>query len=903
MILQQQNIIDKRTRPKFVQGRIVYDATTYDDVVDNGTKFVTSEPILGGQHFYIRVKSGYKLAYVAFYDVGCRKFHIIRGWYNVNGATLEGVDSELLRDNTLQYNKSTKMRTWIPAGAYARVTVCKADVEIHDGVTTGTDMTPSDDFLEVYHTFDHVFMQPSRAVAAPAIHANGMKLARQVSNCYTLSRVATINQNTSDGWVGKEAPNSYCKGIFYSKVSGQRPGSMSMMHPSMETYLSLWHNRRSLLYTERPMTNVSGYGISWVAYDTVATKGRFAYGMVCNTAFATVFGMPEDTFQNIFTNTSLFTVKYSSLSALLSAGDAADLRSYDVCYRSGHVLVITNVFRPSANELYIEAFESSTDCQLRIMTLQSFCEHFTAEGDTFKIVRPKAAFYEMVGRMDYRPTAGASATPRERTLYVPNDDICTFAGDKATFASGDPVWLNVRQTNGGTGATFDSIRLYRLVGDSYSLVQTLTMSQPATAHRKTFTGGDVVWDIEVSSLFADGTLSGLFKATAYNSSTQAESAPTRFEVLNIGLTNAYRVGLTTSSTTHDVIAIMSDSARNGEHDAFIRVLDSHYLVKVNENCTYAHHRVQRHEEGKYGVMLAATMASLDANGYCQLAVKGEYGYAFINKPLTSLTNLLSSSTVNANKYLTVNGNLGSLSGWRTYVKAVGSSQIGKTFTIVYDDRVTPEKYIVVAQYSAADAGSIGAGNLIKKHYVHRMNDGYTRETRMVDVKIEEGCTFIAVSSPLDATGSATVRDMVELPDLVQAEDEGYDMYFGWVDNPIDPSMLQDMTPASLLTYAKGYHRSETAQITKTVTDADLDSNSSNQLFFLMWKDGNQPLSGRMTSSGMATIWNAASFEGSNATGDNWDTDGNKQVTIGGTVYRVSRKWVNLDRGDTIEINF
>ena len=907
MILQQQNIIDKRTRPKFEQGRLIYTEDYSDSVNGENTQFVTSEPIIGGQHFYLRVKSGYKVAFVAFFDSASRKRPLIRGWYNHNGATLEGVDGVVNRDTLTHKTKSTTIRSWIPAGAYARVTICKADVEIHDGETTGTDILPSDDFLDVFYTFDHVFMQPSRTTAAPATHAVGMKLARQVSNCFTRSRVATINQDSNQGWYGTTAENSICMGIFYSAVSAQRPGSMNMLKPSMETYLSLWHNRRSLLYTERPMDGVSGYGIVWEHNTTpVLSYGRYPVGMVCNTAAATVFGVPEDVDETLWLNTTLFTSVYDSMSALLS-DNAAKLRSFDVLYTAGnHVAVITNVFKVGS-DTFIELFESSTDCQLRLLTPQTFYEHYTANSSrSYHVVRPKKAFYELVGRMEYRPTPGAPVTPRERSVYVPNDDICTFAGDKATIASGDPLWLNVRQTNGSTTATFDSIRIYQLQDDTYTLLQTLSMSQPASAHRKSFPGGDVVWDIEVTSLFSDGTLTGLFEATAYNSVSGAESEPTRFEVLNIGIANAYRIGLTVSgNSTYDLLAFLADGAQRDGREAFIRTLDSNYRRQTNTYCTYAHHMVHRHEEGKYGVLLADTMMTIASDNYCQLAVKGEYGYAFVNKPLSTLSNLLSSATVKSSKCLSINGNLASKSGWRTLVKAVGSSHVGKTYTIIFNDRVTHANYnMVVAQYSAASADDIASSNCIKSHVIHRLNDGITRETRMVDVKIEDDCTYLAVSCPLDAGGSAVIRDMVLLPvDLVRSEDEGFDYYFGWVGNPTEKSMLQDMTAASLLAYAKGYNRDTTEKFEKTVTADDVAERSDRNLFFLMWRDSCPPIYGRLISGGMPINWDASSFEGSGSSGSDWNTDGNKQVTIGGIVYRVASFFGDLDLGDSIEINF
>lgn len=904
MFLQQQAIIDKRTRPKFVQGRVV--STTTLDTIDGHSKFVSSEPILGGQHLFLRVKEGYKISHITFFDQVSKR-------YNGNNRFA------LWNRDTLTHNtKSYNLRSWIPAGAYARVTVCKADVVVGSSEVTGSDMTPADDFIDVFYLLDQVFMQPSsaRPTQAKPSYLVGKMLARQVANNNNKALLALKDGSFSG------ASNNMSMGVPYCSVSGQRPGSMNMAKPSMETYISLWHNRRSLMYTEKPHAttgspSASEYGIVWDESDPrVHEFGKYAYGMVCNCAASTVFGMPEDVDENIWGNTTLFSTVYGTLSAMLS-DNAAALRSLDVIYTSGnHVLVITDVYRKGSDTL-IEVFEADNAATLRLFTPQSMYDHFmTKYSGAFKFVRPLQAFYDQVGVYDFRAVAGAPTTPRERTLYVPNDDICTFAGDKATFASGDPVWLNVRQTNGATGATFDSIRLYRKDGESYTLVQTLAMSTPASGHRKTFTDdgtNDVVWDIEVTSLFADGTLSGLFEATAYNSSTHSESAPTRFEVLNIGLSYACRVGLSANgSINYDLLATIDGNslAVGAERDVFIRALDSHYMRYCNNFHTYAHHHVHDHEEGKYGVMLANVQASLGTGDYCQLAVKGEYGYAFARLQLTSKTSLISGATINDGKYLSItDGNMYTANGsstdrnWRVYVKAVSSDQRGKTFHIVYDDRLTHTGYhMVVSQYNAADASGIGSSTCIKKQVIHRLGAPATGETRFVDVVIDAACTYIAVSTAKDSMGNSIIRDMVEMDVPVQTADEGYDYYFGWVDIPTEKLMIADMTAASLLTYATGYHSGETTQVRKTVTAEDV-ARYSNQIPFIMYRDNHQPNSGRLLSGGAVTQWDRNSFEGTSASGNNWDTLGGKQVSIGGVTYRVASLWGNYNANDIIEINF
>ena len=904
MFLQQQAIIDKRTRPKFVQGRI--GGST--DTLMESDYFVSTEPILGGQHYYLRVKQGYRIAYIAFYDreTGVR---IANHWYNPSKSDFSEVAT-----NTIEHvNPSERPETWVPSEAYVRVTVCKANVVLTDGVPSGGDtMTPADDFVDAFYLFDHVMMQPNgKGTVSPALYDMAMRLARQVNGVYELGRTATNTQAGS--WYSQGNDNRYCIGVPYSAVNGQRPGSMNQMMPSMETFLSLFGNRRSLLYTETPQNGTSEYGIDW-NHNTapVSAYGRFAFGMVCNCAAATVFGVPESTDENIWSDSHLFEQQYSSLSAMLS-DNAAKLQSMDVVYKqNSHVFVITNVYRLASGEVFLEIFESTANCCLRLMTPQKMYDHYTNKGGSWVFTRPKQAYYDMVGRYDFRAVAGAPTTPRERSHYVPNLDICTFVGDKATFASGDPIWINVRKSNGSTNATFDQLKVYRMVGGSRVLVETRTLST-TSAHKKTYDDGDVLWDINVSDLFYDGTLSGLFEATAYNSVTHAESAPTRFEVLHIGIANAYRVGLTIGgNTNYDLLALLKDGAQDddGGRDGFVRALQADYTVVRNNHATYAHHIRHGHEEGKYGLALAETHLSLTTSGYCQLAVKGAYGYAFVRKSLSTLTSLLSGATTISGKALTASGAQDTHSGWITYIKEVPAEAVGKTYTIIYNDRIyLTGNHIVVAQYNsgAATANAIGTANLIAgtNQVVHRLKGNTDYETHMYDVKIAEGCKYIAIGMPLDVCQVPLVRDMVaveELGDLVKSEDVGFDFYFGWVGNPTQSGMLKDATAASLLTYATGYHGSETTQVRKTVTAEDV-AEYTRQIPFIMWRDNHQPDSGRMMSSGMVTQWDRNSFEGTSTSGNNWDTLGGKQVSIGGVSYRVACLYGIFNVNDTIEINF
>lgn len=911
MILQQQNIIDKRTRPKFVQGRIVNTAAsgtgTYLDEQDGSAQFVTTEPIPGGQHFYLRVKEGYKVAFVVFFDRATHR--LIRyttnadSWNNISGTSL----SANVRDTLTGPGRvETNLRTFIPADAYARVTVCNADAAIADGVATGTAISPSDDVVDAFYLFDTVFNQRRNDYTKPDCYATAMLLARQVNAVYTRAREATKN---ADGWVGNGADNSICMGVPYVSVCAQRRGSVSMGFPSMETYLSLWANRRSLLYTECPKSHTSEYGIDWATGDSnVQSFGRMAYGMVCNCAASTVYGMPEMTNETLWLNNAgLFTYVYgtagnTSDEGKMLADNGAKLRSMDVVFTSGnHVFVITDIFEVNG-ERFIEVFESSGNCQLYIITPQQLYNRlhnqYTEKGRVYKFVRPTQAFYDCVGRYDFRPTAGLPTTPRERSTYTPNLDICTYAGDKVTLAKGDALWLNVRKSNGTTAATFDTVRIYRLSGNTYVLVDTLAMSTTA-AHKKTMSDGDVLWDIDVTDRVATP---GLYKATAYNSQTHAESQPTWFEVLDIGIDAAWRI------TYGGGLLVRLADGDAAKLPGFVEALNSSFTIVRDNYLTYAHHLVHGHEEGKYGMVYAKLDGADLQNGKAFLAVKGTYGYAqsIIDIGGTAVSNLLASSLSAVTLYdryaLTVDGAPKSgIDGFATYVRAISPSEVGKRYTLLFNDMVQPKTWAMrVSQYSCDPSaiGNLSKATLLKTHVVKSTVEEPTGETRCIDVEIADGCTCLAVST-VSYNGVKLVSTLVELPyDRTLDGDKDFDYYIGYMPFCAEKSALNDMSAASLLAYAKGYNLQDTPSYLRDIVAADIYKETANQMIYILWTDEHPPQSG---SQGITNWYTPVAFQGSGA--DAWDTNGDKMVVIGNRTYHVSSYFGNFDEGDRFVINF
>ena len=921
MFLQQQNIIDKRTRLRWRKARPFYNASMPYDMLQPDNYFLTSEPILGGQNYYVRLKEGYKVAFIIFYDREKRMW-IRNKWYTRNGADLnyqvDGVAVNI-RDTVYGVKRTTFVPTWVPTGVYARVVACRDDVVLDRAdrsaaVASGTPIGTGEDPTEVFFLTDTVQMQRGME-GRPEGYTQRMRLARQVTNVYVHNRLAkkTMAGSSSNGsFVGTTDENSMMIGVPYAAVNGQRLGTMNMGTPGMETYLSLWGNRRSLMYTELPQNKESEYGINWILGSNVTSYGYYAYGMVCNAVPSTLFGMPERADEGIWGNIpagqlgGLFETVYKN-TAEIRADGGAKFRPMDVMYVNGqHVYVLTAVYE-RGGERWFEVMESSSQCQLYLVTAQMIADRHDYDLEnrnrTFNYVRPKAAFYERVGHFDYKRVAALADEVRHTAQkYVPNDDICTFAGDKVTFAAGDAIWLNVRQTNGATRATFDTIKIYRKDGESYVEETSMAMSQPAAGHRKTFTAdgsNDVVWDIDVTSYFADKE--GLYEATAYNSVTGAESAPVRFEVIKVDIVSAY------SADGGKMIVRLGEGMEKEGRTAFVRAMNDTYYQLRNSYANYAHYLVPKGTEGYYGLVLVDLGRAFESSYMAALVVKGEYGWAQKYIARTgSRTNYLSDATV-TNGAISI-GSMGlSTSGvganWKTLVKPVTEAMKGNTYHILFNDETRGTFHMIVAQYSTTDSSNFGSSTLIKKQVIRgnrTLGSPITGETVMADVKIADNAAAIAVSLPKDFTnGLNYVGTMVTLPNLVKDEDVGYDYYVGWMDYAVTQDDLEDKTAASLLAYAKGYMKAETPIYTKTVKAEE--AKGKKQMYYILWKVGCEPQSGTKSGEISDISWDHDNFTGGGTKA--WITYGGKMVTIGDTDYHVACWLESCDAGDILTINF
>ena len=689
MILQISSINNKRIHLSFVQGRLLSNAARVDDIDSDDEYFITSAPIPGGQHFYIRVKTGYKLAGVLFFDRDNHKYLSLNGWLTWRKAMISNeldTNFPIPRDNVTTYaSGSACQSTWIPSECYARVIVCREETEWDQTLgpaVNGASLTPSDDFLDCFLLFDNVLLQRDRTYT-PTNYKQGLIAALQVNSVYALMRVRPriyigSSQTFDDG--------SIVRGVPYS-ATPQMEGMLNYGHVGMETYLSAWGNRRSLMYTDFPKGNVSEYGIDWQDESHVRDYGRYVYGMVCTDAAATVLGVAARCHEGLWSNLS--SVIYSSAQDMLE-DNGSKLRAFDVvAAASQHLFVITDVF-VRGNERYFELFESSGNCQLYLVTVQRLYDKTcTYDNRNFKFYRLKPTSFNQLGNpmgRFYNESVPCLSTEFRKRVprFVPNDDICTFLGNKVTIAAGDMLWLNVRQYNGNTRETFTHLRFkhYDPTSQDYVLVDTVEMTQPAVAHVTTFDNGDEVWDIDVSDRFAsrpadlEGPHTGLWQVTAYNPSSGRESEPVEFEVLDFSLLSA-NCGSNKGMTL--VAFDLPSSLRDGRHVYFCPK-NSKTGPLWNNYLTYWTDLTPSD-----GSLILCTLGST-GTAKVRMSVRGTYNYCHKDMMVTEVLDYahLASVTEEQSKIINASGQVVSGSGTKVYSVAVSSLR-GTRLTAVYRD--------------------------------------------------------------------------------------------------------------------------------------------------------------------------------------------------------------------------
>lgn len=275
---------------------------------------------------------------------------------------------------------------------------------------------------------------------------------------------------------------------------------------SIHTFMTAVHNKYSLLYTEnvRKTTSASAYGRT---YWGPSNSGAF-FGVVCSGYSGYALGMPP-----------YVTSRFPSLAEegiLIKVYDqsANGVKQGDILWQDGHNMIVHEVWRKNGIVTHVLVTEEWQPlARVRgLYTAQQFNSFLASESITIYRYR------DLFKNIDYEPSPFVAVGDETPQTFEYNDDICTFAGDKASFIEGELIYIHCLNLD------YPQMELYK--GDT--LVDTITL---ASDSRASLTSDELAYAVNLSN---DGLTYGKYKARLKNG--DAYSDYTYFEIINASVT-------------------------------------------------------------------------------------------------------------------------------------------------------------------------------------------------------------------------------------------------------------------------------------------------------------------------------------------------------------------------------
>lgn len=215
---------------------------------------------------------------------------------------------------------------------------------------------------------------------------------------------------------------------------------------SLRTFMTAINNPYSLMYTENTNENhsQSAYGVTYYGdYNSGAYMG-----MSCNIFVYNVLGSP---------------ITWSSFET--DGGSAIDenivekvydqsshgLRLMDILATQGHVRIVSRLWRNKRNVVKkIQVSEIVGSGAINVLYSDTEFDSFL-KNNNYRIYR----FKELYKNIDYEQSPFVTLDDEDVLSYTYNNDICTFAGDYASFAEGDLIHINYEK------GIYTSMQIYK----------------------------------------------------------------------------------------------------------------------------------------------------------------------------------------------------------------------------------------------------------------------------------------------------------------------------------------------------------------------------------------------------------------------------------------------------------
>lgn len=324
--------------------------------------------------------------------------------------------------------------------------------------------------------------------------------SEQFTNIKWTPKKATIQKASSTG----KFATSQQTGIPYS--SAWEYAKFVGWNVSLHTFMTAINNPYSLMYTE-----CIRYGYSQSAYGRTywgAQNSGPYYGIVCSGYFGYSLATPAPyaTFQ-------LAGLVEEGVMEVVYDQSANGLQLGDIIWQSGHTRIVKEVWRKNGittKVLIAESVQPLTKDDA-IMTAAEFNTLLASiNGIIYR-------YKDMYKNIKYTPSPYVAVGDETPQTVTYNNDICTFAGDKATFAEGDLIYIHC------LNLAYPQMEIYK--GDT--LVETVTL---ASDSRAALTSDNLAYAVNLSN---DNLAYGKYKCRLKNGSTYSDY--TYFEVLDVNL--------------------------------------------------------------------------------------------------------------------------------------------------------------------------------------------------------------------------------------------------------------------------------------------------------------------------------------------------------------------------------
>lgn len=408
---------------------------------------LSTAPIHGGSWFIIHLKPGFRI-------LNCH-------WYHASSHAPAQLDADTIAI-VPGYNRGRMYSFLLPHQFDCRLVIVRDPYDgplnsngYYDAPQPQGSISPQDQpLLFFYRLIPHHFRRLSSAFPW---HQQARQQLARLNNCIYSYRRARAG--TSASWNRK---GMLWLGPPYSNTHWQCADVGNNI--SLYTFLTATQNKRSLFYTERPKDGISAYGIPYPSSKTdgLNDNNMAFFGCVCHSI--PNFALNTD---KIFTESDFGSDNVFDLTKLTiqSVDDCRNILPFDFAVKNNtHIYFVIDVWQDAlGNTRFLEIAESgayNSHSRFSLQTPEHFWQRFSDYGMT-GLYRPgNASTLQFFNNKPVEETPFIQLSPTDQHSPISyNEDICTFAGDKASFLVGSKVFVNVHRAN----SKWNRLRLLRRI--------------------------------------------------------------------------------------------------------------------------------------------------------------------------------------------------------------------------------------------------------------------------------------------------------------------------------------------------------------------------------------------------------------------------------------------------------